>query len=103
MVYFQLTKFLCTSKNSENGLTLAAQFEFSMENEFCIFKIKRKDINGNVAESNVKTNSLLEKEDALIKTADFYVERNFTIDLFTELVISKIPSKTKITIYINVL
>jgi hypothetical protein len=45
MVYFQLTKFLCTSKNSENGLTLAAQFEFSMENEFCIFKIKRKKEN----------------------------------------------------------
>ena len=67
--------------------------------EFDLF-IKMKDINGNVAQMNAQLNSDLKKEDGQAKGYDFYTERKFRIDAFTELIIPKILPKTKITIYI---
>ena len=67
--------------------------------EFDLF-IKTKDINGNVAQMNAQLNSDLKKEDGVAKGYDFYTERKFRIDAFTELRIPKILAKTKITIYI---
>ena len=67
--------------------------------EFDLF-IKTKDINGNVAQMNAQLNSDLKKEDGQSKGYDFYTERKFRIDAFTELRIPKILAKTKITIYI---
>jgi hypothetical protein len=67
--------------------------------EFDLF-IKSKDINGNVAQMNAKLNSDSNKEDAVAKGYDFYTERKFRIDAFTELRIPKILPKTKITFYI---
>jgi hypothetical protein len=62
--------------------------------------IKTKDINGNVAQMNAQLNSDLNKEYEVKKGCDFYTEREFRIDAFTELRIPKILAKTKITIYI---
>lgn len=67
--------------------------------DFDLFIIN-KDINGNVVQMNAQLNSDLKKEDGLAKGYDFYTERKFTIDAFTELRIPKILAKTKITFYI---
>jgi hypothetical protein len=67
--------------------------------EFDLF-IKKKDVNGNVVQMNAQLNSDLKKEDGQAKGYDFYTERKFRIDAFTELRIPKILPKTKITIYI---
>jgi hypothetical protein len=67
--------------------------------EFDLF-IKTKDINGNVAQMNSQLNSDSKKEYGVEKGYDFYTERKFRIDAFTELIIPKILPKTKITIYI---
>ena len=49
---------------------------------------------------NAKLNSDLKKEDGRSKGYDFYTERKFIIDAFTELIIPKILPKTKINFYI---
>ena len=67
--------------------------------DFDLF-IKMKDINGNVAQMSAQINSDSNKEDGVAKGYDFYTERKFGIDAFTELRIPKILAKTKITIYI---
>jgi hypothetical protein len=74
-------------------------FNNNRPDEFDLF-IKTKDINGNVAQMNAQLNSDLKKEDGQAKGYDFYTERKFRIDAFTELIIPKILAKTKITIYI---
>lgn len=71
----------------------------NITDDFDLF-IKTKDINGNVAQMNAQLNSDLNKEYAVAKGYDFYTERKFRIDAFTELRIPKILAKTKITFYI---
>jgi hypothetical protein len=71
----------------------------NITDDFDLF-IKMKDINGNVAQMNAQLNSDLNKEYGVAKGYDFYTERKFRIDAFTELIISKILPKTKMTIYI---